>query len=178
MGRVHVTLVFWSRFVHFTKMLTNILSTSQRVLFTQFRRNLGVSAVLGQKAATVSDPIQQLFLEKIREYAKKSQAAGGEMVDVSADVKKRLGDRLARIDTQYGAAGPDFLTFPAFDFTDPILEAVGVSVDISDEDTTLSSLAVLDQEESAREGVKDKQEWMDKEKNRFMYDIDGSEIVL
>ena len=35
------------------------------------RRNLGVSAVAAQKAAEVSDPIQQLFLNKIREYKTK-----------------------------------------------------------------------------------------------------------
>jgi len=159
-------------------MLTNILSTSRQLVYTQFRRNLGVSAVLAQKTAAVSDPIQQLFLDKIREYAKKSKAAGGQMVDVSPDVKKRLGDRLARIDSQYGATGPDFLKFPAFEFSDPVLEAVGVSVELSNEDTTMAPLAVLDQEELAREGVKDKAEWMEKEKNRLMDDIDGSVIEI
>ena len=35
------------------------------------RRNIGLSAVAAQKAAEVSDPIQQLFLTKIREYKAK-----------------------------------------------------------------------------------------------------------
>jgi len=159
-------------------MLTNILSSSGRVLFTQFRRNLGVSAVVCQKAAAVSDPIQQLFLSKTRDYAKKSKAAKGAMVDVSPAVEKALGDRLARIDVQYGATGPDFLNFPEFQFSDPVLESVGVSVEISEEDTTLSALNVLDEEEFAREGVKDKAEWMEKKKNKLMYDYDGNEIIL
>ena len=34
------------------------------------RRNYGVSAVLLQKA---SDPIQQLFVDKVREYGQKSK---------------------------------------------------------------------------------------------------------
>ena len=36
-------------------------------------RNIGISAVVCQKAAAQLDPIQQLFLEKVREYSKKKQ---------------------------------------------------------------------------------------------------------
>ena len=46
------------------------LNRAQLVVFQQFRRNLGVSAALYQKAAA-TDPIQQLFLAKIREYKQK-----------------------------------------------------------------------------------------------------------
>ena len=51
-------------------MLTQVLQQSRQVLLTQFRRNFGVTAVVTQKA---SDPIQQLFLDKIRDYSKKSK---------------------------------------------------------------------------------------------------------
>lgn len=40
------------------------------VLAAQMRRNFGVTGVVTQQAA---DPIQQLFVDKIRDYAKKSQ---------------------------------------------------------------------------------------------------------
>ncbi len=56
-------------------MLSRVLQGLQGcrgAILTQFRRNLGVTAVLSQKAAAADlDPIQQLFLDKVREYAKK-----------------------------------------------------------------------------------------------------------
>ena len=42
-----------------------------RQVLQHARRNIGLSAVAAQKAATVTDPIQQLFLDKIREYKTK-----------------------------------------------------------------------------------------------------------
>ena len=42
------------------------------------RRNLTLSAVALQQKA--SDPIQQLFVEKVREYATKKKASGGKLV--------------------------------------------------------------------------------------------------
>ena len=46
-----------------------------------FRRNLATSYILAKAAAT--DPVQGLFLEKIREYATKKKAAGGALVDAT-----------------------------------------------------------------------------------------------
>ena len=53
----------------FAAMASQLLQRTQTLLVSQARRNFGISAVVMQKA----DPIQQLFLDKIREYAKKSQ---------------------------------------------------------------------------------------------------------
>ena len=44
------------------------------------RRNLTLSAVALQQKA--SDPIQQLFVEKVREYATKKTASGGKLVSL------------------------------------------------------------------------------------------------
>jgi len=111
-------------------MLTRIILSAQRVqtvLFQQFRRNLGATAVVSQKAA---DPIQQLFLNKIHEYADKKKAAGGKLVDADAAVEKDLQDDLDKIARQYGAKGADFLNFPEFKFEDPELEPLGVKVEV------------------------------------------------
>merc|ERR1712150_23808 len=79
------------------KMLTKtVLAGIRRAALLSAQRNFGASAVLSQKAAT--DTIQQLFLEKTREYAKKAQATGGQ----------------------------DFAKFPSFTYSDPTLEEVGV----------------------------------------------------
>lgn len=51
-------------------MLTQQILSGARVVATAARRNFGIAAPALQK---VSDPIQQLFLDRIREYKGKSQ---------------------------------------------------------------------------------------------------------
>jgi len=93
-------------------------------------RNIGVSAMCCQKAAVASDPIQKLFVDKIHDYAQKSKAAGGKLVDASPATEKDLVDELEKLARQYGAKGADFQKFPTFTFTDPDLEPVGVQVEL------------------------------------------------
>jgi len=45
------------------------------------------------------------------------RAAGGKLVDASADTEKQLQDELEKLARQYGAKGADFAKFPAFAFT-------------------------------------------------------------
>lgn len=66
-------------------------------------RNGGrLTVALGQRQLTMSvrnmlatDPVQQLFVDKIRDYAKKS--AGGKLVDATAEVQKSFEDRLSAV---------------------------------------------------------------------------------
>lgn len=51
-------------------MIVTRVVPEARTLQTIIRRNYGVSSVLMKKA---SDPIQQLFVDKIQEYSKKSK---------------------------------------------------------------------------------------------------------
>ena len=51
-------------------MLHQTILKEGKAIGDAFRRNYGVSAVLLQKA---SDPIQQIFVDKIREYANKKK---------------------------------------------------------------------------------------------------------
>lgn len=50
-------------------MLSQSLLSGMRVLRTETRRNIAIMAPVMNK---VSDPIQQLFLDKCREYKQKS----------------------------------------------------------------------------------------------------------
>jgi F-type H+-transporting ATPase subunit 6 len=95
-------------------------------------RHIAISAACCQKApaASATDPIQKLFIDKIHEYAQKSKAAGGKLVDASPSTEKALKDEMEKIARVYGAKGADFTKFPTFNFTDPDLEPVGVNVDI------------------------------------------------
>ncbi|KAK3585087.1 hypothetical protein CHS0354_004276 [Potamilus streckersoni] len=108
-------------------MLTQLVARSAAVrscLWHQLHRNLGVTAVFIQKASTATDPIQQLFVSKIREYAQKSKSAGGKLVDATPDQQKAMQDELEKIQRIYNAKGQDMTKFPVFNFTDPTLEPV------------------------------------------------------
>ena len=50
--------------------MATVLVRELRTLSNTLKRNYGVSSILLQKA---QDPIQQLFVEKIREYSKKKK---------------------------------------------------------------------------------------------------------
>lgn len=59
------------------------------------RRNFGLAAPLAQKA---SDPIQQLFVDKVREYADKKAKSGGKLVDSDAKVEAELKKELEKVE--------------------------------------------------------------------------------
>ncbi|XP_012538490.1 ATP synthase-coupling factor 6, mitochondrial [Monomorium pharaonis] len=66
----------------------------------------------------VSDPIQQLFLDKLREY--KSKSVEGKLVDPSPEITKEWESELDKIKGQYGGGpGVDMAQFPQFKFEDP-----------------------------------------------------------
>ncbi|ETE71714.1 ATP synthase-coupling factor 6, mitochondrial, partial [Ophiophagus hannah] len=64
-------------------------------LSAQLHRNIGFSAIAFNKAKEL-DPVQKLFLDKIREYKTKSQKAGGP-VDVGPEYEKELNDQTEKL---------------------------------------------------------------------------------
>ncbi|KAL2730071.1 hypothetical protein V1477_015882 [Vespula maculifrons] len=87
-----------------------------------FKRNIGIVAPALQKA---SDPIQQLFIDKIREYNSKSK--DGKLVDPTPEIEQERKSKLEILATQYGCSpGTDMTSFPKFTFTDPPIDS-GVS---------------------------------------------------
>uniref|UniRef100_A0A914UUH6 ATP synthase-coupling factor 6, mitochondrial n=1 Tax=Plectus sambesii TaxID=2011161 RepID=A0A914UUH6_9BILA len=81
-------------------------------------RLLSTSSPMAQVAQkTGDDPVQQLFVQKIREYGQKSKAAGGKMVDVTGEVEKSLRDELSRVARTFGiASAQEASSLPAFKF--------------------------------------------------------------
>ncbi|CAH2244870.1 ATP synthase-coupling factor 6, mitochondrial [Pararge aegeria] len=74
-------------------------------------------------AQKANDPIQQLFLDKIREYKQKS--AGGKLVDPSPSIEKELKTELEKLERQFGGgSGVDMTSFPAFKFEEPKLDPI------------------------------------------------------
>ncbi|KAF7265186.1 ATP synthase, coupling factor 6 [Rhynchophorus ferrugineus] len=85
-------------------------------------RNIGVLAPCLQKA---TDPIQQLFVDKIREYKQKSNN-GKDLVDPTPELQKELKQELEKISKQFGGSGPEMTKFPTFQFKDPVIDSINV----------------------------------------------------
>uniref|UniRef100_A0A4D5R917 ATP synthase-coupling factor 6, mitochondrial n=1 Tax=Scolopendra viridis TaxID=118503 RepID=A0A4D5R917_SCOVI len=89
------------------------------------KRNYGITAVMLQKTPT--DPIQKLFVDKIREYTQKSKAVGGKMVEATPEAEKALKDELEKIERQFGGGpGVDLTQFPTFTFKDPVIDPINM----------------------------------------------------
>ncbi|XP_034834007.1 ATP synthase-coupling factor 6, mitochondrial [Maniola hyperantus] len=74
-------------------------------------------------AQKVADPIQQLFLDKIREYKQKS--VGGKLVDPSPAIEKELKAEQEKLERQFGGgSGVDMTSFPSFKFEEPKLDPI------------------------------------------------------
>jgi F-type H+-transporting ATPase subunit 6 len=125
-----------------------VLTTLRRAAVGKcLTRNIGVSAACYQPAAA-TDPIQKLFVDKIHDYATKSKAAGGKLVDASPATEKTLTDELEKLARQYGAKGAEFQKFPTFSFTDPDLDAVGVQVEIKSAEAAEHSAETVKDEDA------------------------------
>ena len=76
-------------------------------------------------AACASDPVQELFLEKLKSYTAKSKAAGGAPVDVGPSHEKELSAEMDRIAKTFRIASQqEAATFPTFSFKDPQLDSI------------------------------------------------------
>ncbi|XP_070772400.1 uro-adherence factor A isoform X2 [Enoplosus armatus] len=68
---------------------------------------------------THADPVQRLFLEKIREYDNMRRLNGGPL-EAEPDYEKHLSEETAKLQRLYG--GGDLSSFPEFTFTEPKLD--------------------------------------------------------
>ncbi len=75
-------LTFFQDFFKLCKM-SSLRLAAVSILRFNARRNLTLSAVAMQQKVA-ADPIQQLFAEKVREYANKKKASGGKLVSFNA----------------------------------------------------------------------------------------------
>ncbi|OWF46831.1 ATP synthase-coupling factor 6, mitochondrial-like [Mizuhopecten yessoensis] len=99
-------------------MLVSRLATLGRAVQVQARRNFGVSAAVLQKA----DPIQKLFLDKIKEYKQKNM-----IKEAAAD--PGLQSELERVKGMYKVQkGEDMTTLSLPEFNDIVLGPVDLGV--------------------------------------------------
>uniref|UniRef100_A0A6G1SB37 ATP synthase-coupling factor 6, mitochondrial n=1 Tax=Aceria tosichella TaxID=561515 RepID=A0A6G1SB37_9ACAR len=101
-------------------MVVSHVLVSARRIPSVLKRNFGVCVPAAQKA---SDPIQQLFVDKIREYTQKS--SGGKMVEPTAEIQKELTSELERVSKMYGfKSEAEVKELPPMKFNDPDLKDV------------------------------------------------------
>ncbi|XP_021197016.2 ATP synthase-coupling factor 6, mitochondrial [Helicoverpa armigera] len=82
-----------------------------------------VSRVITRNKGSASDPVQQLFVDKIREYRQKS--ADGKFVDPSPAILKELKAELGKLEKHYGGGpGVDMTAFPDIKFGEPKLDPI------------------------------------------------------
>ncbi|KAM6185910.1 ATP synthase-coupling factor 6, mitochondrial [Rhynchocyon petersi] len=98
--------------------LFKLSSVIRSAVSVHLQRNIGVTAVAFNKEL---DPIQKLFVDKIKEYKSKRQASGGP-VDVGPEYQQDLDKELFKLKQMYGKA--DMNAFPTFKFEDPRFEPV------------------------------------------------------
>ncbi|XP_036059090.1 ATP synthase-coupling factor 6, mitochondrial [Onychomys torridus] len=98
--------------------LFRLSSVLRSAVSVHLRRNIGVTAVAYNKEL---DPIQRLFVDKIREYRSKRQTSGGP-VDTGPEYQQELDKELYKLKQMYG--GGDMNTFPTFKFQDPQFEVI------------------------------------------------------
>ncbi|KAM6997610.1 uncharacterized protein LKV04_006252 [Tautogolabrus adspersus] len=65
------------------------------------------------------DPVQRLFLEKIREYSNMHRLNGGPL-EANPDYEKNLSEETAKLQRLFG--GGDLSSFPEFTFTEPKMD--------------------------------------------------------
>ncbi|XP_020035023.1 ATP synthase peripheral stalk subunit F6, mitochondrial [Castor canadensis] len=93
-------------------------SVIRSAVSVHLRRNIGVTAVAFNKEL---DPVQKLFVDKIREYKLKRQTSGGP-VDTGPEYQQELERELFKLKQMYGKG--DMTTFPNFKFEDPQFEVI------------------------------------------------------
>ncbi|XP_073473179.1 ATP synthase-coupling factor 6, mitochondrial isoform X3 [Aquarana catesbeiana] len=94
--------------------LFRLSSVFRSTISVHLRRNIGLTAIAFNKAKEL-DPIQKLFVDKIRDYRTKSQASGG-TVDAGPEYQKDLTEDINKLQRLYG--GGDLEKFPEFRFED------------------------------------------------------------
>ncbi|ERE76190.1 ATP synthase-coupling factor 6 [Cricetulus griseus] len=109
-------VALYQRFTMILQRIFRLSSVLRSAVSVHLRRNIGVTAVAFNKEL---DPIQKLFVDKIREYKSKRQTSGGP-VDTGPEYHQELERELFKLKQMFGKGDMD--TFPTFKFEDPKFE--------------------------------------------------------
>jgi F-type H+-transporting ATPase subunit 6 len=86
-------------------------------------RHLSLTTSLAQQPKQqATDPIQQLFVNKIREYNEKRKQTTDGLVDATPEVRKSLETTLHKLKNAFGAESEDLLSVPKLNFKEPQID--------------------------------------------------------
>lgn len=122
-------------------MFIRVVNGCSRVI----SRSLSFSPAYFQQGQA-TDPVQQLFVEKIRDYAKKQKAQTDpdSLVDANADQTKSYNDELERIRRIYNITkGENVAEFPKVEMKDPAFPAF-VEVKVQEKAEKIDDTPVFD----------------------------------
>merc|ERR1712071_136886 len=92
------------------------------------RRCLSTNTPALAAAAPVADPIQNLFLTTVKDYAAKKAKGKGGLVDSTPAVEAELQNELDKVAKQYGGGqGVDMAAFPEFAFPEPKIDSIQIA---------------------------------------------------
>ncbi|XP_063812445.1 ATP synthase-coupling factor 6, mitochondrial [Pseudophryne corroboree] len=95
-------------------------SVFRSAVSVHLRRNIGLTAIAFNKTKDL-DPVQKLFVDKIKEYRAKSLQTGG-TVDATPASQKELSEDIGKLQRLFGSGNMN--QFPEFKFEEPNLEDV------------------------------------------------------
>merc|ERR1712121_400534 len=117
------------------QMMSRPLSGSRGLVRQSVTRNFGATAV----AMKELDPIQALFVEKIKEYTKASAEAGDDLLGASDEIRAKLAGEYEKIARMYGAESGGMEEFPTFPFEEPLLDSLATELVEGDLKAALTS---------------------------------------
>merc|ERR1711994_490452 len=90
---------------------------------TNLTNNLSTTNLILNAAAGPTDPIQQLYADKVVQYGSKKKESASIFVDGTKQDEDALKEDLDKIAETYGGGkGVDMLSFPAFKFKEPAID--------------------------------------------------------
>ncbi|KAJ9600510.1 hypothetical protein L9F63_009200, partial [Diploptera punctata] len=85
------------------------------------------SSSIAKCKADPCSPKTNFFVDKVREYAKKSSSVGGKLVDPTPDIQRELQAELDKVAKQYGGGeGVDMTQFPTLKFNEPEVDSINL----------------------------------------------------
>jgi len=106
------------------QMMSRLLNGGRGLVKKSITRNFGATAV----AMKELDPIQALFIEKIKEYTAASEAAGDDLLGASDEIRAKLATEYEKIARMYEAESGSMDEFPTFTFKEPELDPLATEL--------------------------------------------------
>eukprot|EP00923_Selenidium_pygospionis_P030891 GHVN01054867.1.p1 GENE.GHVN01054867.1~~GHVN01054867.1.p1 ORF type:complete len:139 (+),score=13.77 GHVN01054867.1:66-482(+) len=109
-------------------MFRHVITVGRQAVLCMPSRQFGATAMLAQqKQATISDPIQKLFIDKIHEYSKKATSAPDGLYECTDDARKALQAELDAVSRVFKSDFPNLPKYTDVELEERTIEAQKVA---------------------------------------------------